>query len=196
MEMPINKNSTLINKRHCLLKLEIFMQLLTDQVNFGLAVEASIIILIFFYLFRPEIIIKRVNPERKIGAINEPSDCYNFLLNISDQTGKDKYCVNARCTQCGVGWRSSVFGKCYEVFFPIFEAGDLSKEVGLIHKKHTACENPENEEEIKDAEAVEVNFPKDATKEEKFLLMCTALTVDYRFYEENPNEVESEAKME
>ncbi len=170
----------------------IFLLQFTDRKCFGHVVGASKIII----KFRPEIVVKRLNPERKVGSIKEPDDCYSFVLNIADESDKDKYCVNASWKQCGVSWRSSTFGKCYEVFFPIFKAGDLSKEVGLIHKKHTACQNPENEVEFKHAEAVEVIFPKDATNEDKFILICTALTIDYRFYEENPNEVESEAKME
>ncbi len=118
-------------------------------------------------------------------------------MNIKDESGKEKYRIDANCHQCGIGWRGSAFGKCYEVFFPIFKMENPSRGMdaadGVIHKKLSACEV---EKQIEDAEAVEVSFPKDATKEDKFLLICAALTIDYRYYEENPNEVESEAKIE
>jgi hypothetical protein len=83
------------------------------------------------------------------------------------------------------------------VTFPIFRHDNHSRGVdaadGFILKKNSACEL---EKEIEDPQTIEVVFPKDANKEDKFLLICTALNVDYRFYEENPNEVESEAKLE
>lgn len=148
-------------------------------------------------IFRPPIKITSKQDGKLIGKIIEPFMCTRFVMQLSNSEGKEKYRIDANSLQCGIGWRGSVFGKCYEIFFPIFRFDnpsiDLESADGYIHKKHTACIE---EEEIEDAEAIEVNFPKDSSDEDKFLLICTGINIDYRFYEQNPHEIVSEAKLE
>ena len=152
-----------------------------------------------YYLTRPDITI--FHKDGTIGVIKEPKSIWNILYKIydgnSDPKSDDyKYRVVASCFQYGVGWRGSIFGKCYETRFPIFhknnDKSDIGFRDGLITKKFSACAKDDN---LKYPEALEIIFPNDATPEDKFLLICVALTIDYRFYEINPNEIQSEAKL-
>ena len=43
-------------------------------------------------------------------------------------------------------------------------------------------------EMIGDADTYDINFPKDATPEEKFTLIMAGLFLDYRYYETNAND--------
>jgi hypothetical protein len=161
--------------------------------NFG-PVAPSITI----YLIRnPDIVLKYVNKEKEFARIIEPFTCYDLEMRILDNAEKEKYRIFAHGNQCGISWRGSVFGRCYEVYFPIFSSNNpsINKEGadGMIHKKHSACIDDDNYES---PEAIEVLFPKSSTPEDKFSLICLALCIDYKYYEENPHEVQSEAKLE
>jgi hypothetical protein len=141
--------------------------------------------------------VKANSPSKIIGTVHEPFSCSHFTLQLKDDKEKDRYRIDASCCQCGIGCRGSIFGKCYQVFFPIFSASnparDLDGSDGLIHKRHSACSK---DDDFVNPEAIEIVFPEKATAEDKFMLICIGLLIDYRYYEENPHEVQSEAKLD
>jgi hypothetical protein len=143
------------------------------------------------------IITSKLPGDKPLAKLIEPFFCTRFVVSLTDPSGNEKFRVDSSSLQCGIGWRGSLFGKCYEVIFPIFRHDNPSVNFeaadGFITKKHSACAI---DEEVENAEDVEVHFPKHATAEDKFLLVCLALNIDYRFYEQNPHEITSEARLE
>jgi hypothetical protein len=100
--------------------------------------------------------------------------------------------------QCGICWRGSVFGQCYDVFFPVFFQDNPSQSIeaadAILHKKRAACKNVNDV--ITDPDTIEIIFHENFTPEDKFSLICVGLCIDFRFYEQNPFEVQSEVGLE
>lgn len=90
----------------------------------------------------------------------------------------------------GICFRNSLLGKCLETFFYVYKSDNDSKlegyKDGLITKKFSACANDDN---LEYPEAMEIIFPDDAKVEDKFLLLCVGVMIDYLFYNTNPNEL-------
>jgi hypothetical protein len=129
--------------------------------------------------------------------INEPIECNRFLQIITDPNKNEIYRMDINYNQCGVGCRGSAFGKCYEVFFPIFKPDNPSRHIdaadAYIHKRHTACKE---EPFIENPEAVEIVFPRSAKSNEKFIILLLGILIDYKFYEDNPLEVTAEPELD
>ena len=130
---------------------------------------------------RPEMSFNKITGEF-IGKLVEPYTCCDPFYNIYDSNNEVRYVITANCCQCGFYCRSSC-GKCCEVHFQIHKPGKQEmteeNEDGSIIRKESDIFM------VSDADNFILNFPKDATPEEKILLIGNVLMIDYRFYEKN-----------
>ena len=70
-----------------------------------------------------------------------------------------------------------------EVIFNIYTFSDRNCHCGAIIKKSATAS-----ELVTSADSYQVNFPRDATPEEKMLLIVMGLMIDYQFFEEKASE--------
>jgi hypothetical protein len=133
-------------------------------------------------LERPSIVIK--NNNYYFGKIIEPFSCCDSIYDIYDSSDKTKWKISGNCCQCGLLFKNTICGKCAEVTFHIFSANDSSLDSsnskGYIKKQCSGIQ-----ELVSDADNFELVFPKDATPEEKMMLIGTVLMIDYRHFEDN-----------
>ena len=136
----------------------------------------------FFCLNRPEMTITLVDNGQSVGKIRNPFTFFDPEFEIYNQNGQLRYFVSASCCQCGLLCANNFFGKMSEVTFPIYN-GKGGGQVGSIVKK-----GAQFQELITDADSYNVNFPSDATPEEKLLLICLGLFIDYIYFEVSPSD--------
>ena len=136
----------------------------------------------FFCLNRPEMTITLVDNGQSVGKIRNPFTFFDPEFEIYNQNGQLRYFVSASCCQCGLLCANNFFGKMSEVIFPIYN-GKGGGQVGSIVKK-----GAQFQELITDADSYNVNFPSDATPEEKLLLICLGLFIDYIYFEVSPSD--------
>jgi hypothetical protein len=121
--------------------------------------------------------------EQVIGKVFEPCTLCDPLFHVLDTNDKVKWKIHADYCQCGVCCRSS-YGRCSEVIFPIYSGEkiefDKSKSDGSVKKVF------KGRELISDASTFHIDFPSNATAEDKFMLIATVLMIDYQYYEEAP----------
>lgn len=122
----------------------------------------------------------------KFGLIQEQCTLYDPHFDIFGLNGEKKYQVHADCCQCGLLCRGGC-GSCSQVLFPIFKSNatsfDQNSSAGMIKKV------PNNllVELLSNADNFEIDFPGDATPEEKLMLIGATLMIDYRYFEESPD---------
>lgn len=120
--------------------------------------------------------------EKVIGKVVEPCTVCDPLFHVYDNNNKLKWQIHADYCQCGVCCRSS-YGRCSEVIFPIYSGDkmefDKSKSDGLVKKVF------KGRDLISDASTFHIDFPSNATAEDKFMLISTILMIDYQYYEES-----------
>jgi len=137
---------------------------------------------------RPEITVTYVEDGKNeyIGKITDPFNCCNIVLDIHDKNGNIKYKVDGSCCQIGMHCKGP-FECCETIDFDIkIPSGDT---VAGLQKKSPGCLKAM----ISNSDNFSVHFPANATKEDKALLMCAVLFLDFRYFEEkqqkqsNPN---------
>ena len=117
-----------------------------------------------------------VGSGRVIGSVHDPFTCCNPYYAVKDENMNVKYRVFGACCQKG-------FFCCSDVFFFIYPGGDSEMKeensIGTITKKWTDF--------IKEtyiyANDFVTEFPKDATADDKLLLIGVTLLIDYTLFE-------------
>ena len=114
-----------------------------------------------------------------VGQVKQPFSCCDPIFTIYDGSGTLRYFIHADCCQCGLVCANNICGKASEVIFNIFKDGSMTQPVGSIIKKMATFT-----EMVTSADSYQVNFPPDATPNDKLLLIICGLMVDYQFFEE------------
>jgi hypothetical protein len=132
-----------------------------------------------YELIRPEMNVtwNANNIERDIGSIKHPCTCLDFVFNIFNSRGDHVYKLNVPYCQRGICCGN--LGRCYEVNIDIFKVAETEEPCGKIIKiaKCSSC--------VTNADTFNVFYPKDATPEEKMLIISATLMIDYTFFEDN-----------
>ena len=116
------------------------------------------------------------NSGRVVGSVHDPFTCCNPFYEVKGENGEVKYRVFGACCQKG-------FYCCSDVFFFIYPGGDSEMKeenaIGTITKKWTDC----IKETYTNANNFVTVFPKDATADDKLLLIGLTLLIDYTLFE-------------
>jgi len=131
---------------------------------------------------RPELTVTYVEDGKNeyIGKIRDPFSCCNIVLDVHDKDSNVKYNVDGSCCQIGMHCKGP-FECCETIDFDIkIPSGDT---VAGIQKKSPGCAKAA----ISNADNFSLNFPSGCTKEDKALLMCAVLFLDFRYFEEKQN---------
>lgn len=130
----------------------------------------------FCCLCRPTLDINLSKDNSYLGRIREPCTCCDIKTEIYDKNLERKYLIIGNCCQYGLCCGSSA-EKIAEIEFRIKKNGQT---VGMM-KKLSATMG----EYISKADSYKISFPVDATAEEKMLLICAGLLIDYQNFEKN-----------
>lgn len=117
------------------------------------------------------------NPQgRTIGTVQYPWNCCNEEFLVLTNAGI-RYKIVGNCCQMGMMCNTSI-GRCMEVLFDIYRIENPDTPCGKIIKvaKCTSC--------VTNADTFNLFYPKDATPEEKMLLISCTLMLDYSFFED------------
>ena len=137
-----------------------------------------------FCLDRPEMLIKYGANNQPLGRIKQPYTCFDPMFSTYDSTGNKRYTIHADCCQCGLLCANNFLGKLSEVTFHIYSNGNMtSPPSGSITKKSATAS-----ELVTSADSYQVNFPRDATPEDKMVLIAAGLMIDYQFFEESASD--------
>jgi hypothetical protein len=134
-----------------------------------------------FCLDRPELTAHRL--DKILGKVEEPYKCCDLIFNVKNSSKEIKWKIVSTCFQgCSDGC-----DQYYMAYYPIYRAdrtdyNNYKQSDGYIKKLFAGVQ-----ELISDADNFEIVFPEAATPEEKFMLICCVLMIDYRFHEINPN---------
>ena len=120
---------------------------------------------------RPELDIKLAENNEYMGKIREPCQCCDIKMDIHDKTNALKYQIIGSCCQFGLCCGSSA-EKMAEIEFNIKSNG---KTVGVMKKLRSSMG-----EYFSKADSYKISFPLDATPEDKILLICAGLLIDYQ----------------
>ena len=131
---------------------------------------------LFKIIKRPEMTLTEVRTGRIVGSVHDPFTCCNPFYLVKDENKNVKYRVYGACCQKG-------FCCCSDVFFYIYPGGDCEMKeenaIGTITKKWTDCVK----ECCTKANNFLTEFPKDATPDDKILLIGITLLIDYTIFE-------------
>jgi len=128
---------------------------------------------------RPEMTVTFVEDGKNeyIGKIRDPWTCCNIVNEIYDKDNNLKYKIEASCLQLGFHFKLPC-DACETIDFDIkTPSGEV---ISTIQKRSPGC----LASAISDADNFSVNFPANASKEDKALIMCCAMFLDYRYFEE------------
>ena len=123
---------------------------------------------------RPELDISLASNNEYLGTIREPCQCCDITTEIYDKTHALKYEIRGDCCQIGLCCGSSV-EKIAEIQFNILRNG---QNVGIMRKLSSSMG-----EYFSKADSYKITFPLDATPEDKMLLICAGLLIDYENFE-------------
>jgi hypothetical protein len=118
----------------------------------------------------------------EVGRVEEPCPCCDPVFNVVSGSGEKRWTITANCCQCSIFCRQSC-GKCCDALFTIHHAN--KKEMteqnadGIVIKKYGGMKDFVN-----DANNFEINFPPDATPQDKLLIIGAVIRIDYTYYEE------------
>ena len=144
-----------------------------------------------FCLDRPEMIINYGSNGQRLGRIKQPFSCCDPIFYTFNSSGTHRYIIHADCCQCGLICANNFCGKLSEVLFNIYKPDNLNIPCGTIRKKSAT-----GSELVTSADSYQVNFPNDASPEDKMVLIAAGLMIDYQFFEESAsNDNTSQAKF-
>ena len=128
---------------------------------------------------RPEITVTWVEEGRNefLGRIREPWDACDIVLDVHDKNGNIKYKIAESCCQLGLCCNCPC-EPCETVNFDINLPSGTK--VSNLTKKTAGCCTAM----ISNADNFAVYFPQNAPREDKALLMCAAIFIDFRYFEE------------
>lgn len=125
-------------------------------------------------LCRPEMKIYLSQNNKYIGYIKEPCTCCDIETEIYSKADELRYTINGNCCQYGLCCGSSA-EKIAEIEFKIKQQGQV---VGAMRKLNASMG-----EYFSKADSYKIAFPLDANPEEKMLLICAGLMIDYQNFE-------------
>jgi hypothetical protein len=135
-----------------------------------------------FYCFnRPEMTVKYVEDgkDEYVGKIRDPWTCCNVVNEIYDKDNNLKFIIEASCLQVGFHCKGPL--ECCETID--FDVKTPSGEViSTLQKRSPGCAKAM----LSEADNFAVHFPANATPEDKALIMCATLFLDFRYFEEKP----------
>jgi len=132
---------------------------------------------------RPEITVTHVSggKDEYIGKVVDPFQLCNLVLNVYSKDHGHKYTVDGSCCQLGI-WCKCPCEPCQEINFDI--KGADGTRLSELKKKSAGCLKAA----MSDADNFSLVFPADATKEDKAVLLAATLFLDFRHFEENPQQ--------
>jgi len=137
-----------------------------------------------YYCFnRPEMTVTYVEDGKSeyIGKIKDPWTCFNIINDIYDKDGNLKYKIEGSCLQIGMHCKGP-FDCCETIDFDIKSpSGEV---ISTLQKRSPGCVKAA----LSDADNFAVHFPANASKEDKALIMCAVIFLDFRYFEEKPNQ--------
>ena len=130
---------------------------------------------------RPTFLVE--TPVELLGKIIETRTACDPILNIVDINNDVIYVIKTSCSNCGYCCRDQCCDnrKCASLEFIICD-GAQENNLGVIRKDHRSGKK------IKpDYDQLEVVFPPEASCQEKIMLMCAALVVEYLYFQNLTN---------
>jgi hypothetical protein len=136
----------------------------------------------YYCLNRPEMTVTYVEDGKSdyIGKIKDPWTCFNIINEIYDKDGNMKYKIDGSCLQIGMHCKGP-FDCCETIDFDIKSPSE--EVISTLQKRSPGCVKAA----LSDADNFALNFPPNASKEDKALLMSSVLFLDFRYFEEKPN---------
>jgi len=128
---------------------------------------------------RPEITVNLVEDGQNVyvGKIRDPWTCCNIINDIYDKDNNLKYKIEGSCCQIGMHCKGP-FACCETIDFDVkTPSGEV---ISTIQKRSPGCLKAL----VSDADNFSINFPPNATPEDKALLMAAVMFLDYRYFEE------------
>ena len=111
-----------------------------------------------------------------LGKIRDPCTCCDLKTEVYDKSNNFKYEIVGDCCQVGLCCGSAA-EKITEIQFNILRNG---QNVGIMRKLTSSMG-----EFFSKADSYKITFPLDATPEDKMLLICAGLLIDYENFEGN-----------
>ena len=138
-------------------------------------------------LARPEVEVTYIEngQKRRLGRILNNFTCcdYSFKIYEGDSTSH-LYRVNASCCQCGIICKCPC-KPCREVDFELYGNNKGKEElIGSIRKVWGGL----IKELFSNASNFTILFPNNSTWEQKALLLCTMMFIDFRYFENSEHE--------
>ena len=119
--------------------------------------------------------------KKKIGRFVEITGC-SIQFMIQNAQGIDKWKIFGKYCQCGFCCKCTPIGECYIADFFIYDARadvESATPVGSIQKVFKGLSDV-----ISNSNALILNFPPNASANEKLVFIAAAMLIDYRFYDE------------
>ena len=133
----------------------------------------------FFCCKRPEMTITFSQGGQILGKIEAPFSCCDPVFLVYDDTGGCKYYISTSCCQCGVACNNSICGLFSTNSYYISNNNSRENSIGTIIRKPSDIGGFDDEV----YRHYKVNFPNEASTNEKLLLINAALMIDYQMYD-------------
>jgi len=136
----------------------------------------------FYCCNRPEILVTYVEDGKAeyLGKIRDPWNCCNIVLDVHGKDGNIKYNIDGSCCQLGMHCKCPC-DSCETIDFDIKLPSGTT--VANLQKKSPGCLKAM----VSVADNFSLQFPNNCTKEDKALLMCAVMFLDFRYFEEKQN---------
>jgi hypothetical protein len=133
---------------------------------------------------RPTFLVE--TPIEMLGKITEIRTVCDPILHITDINNDVIYVVKTKCSDCAYCCRDQCCDnrKCASCYFEIYDGKDdtLQNKIGYIRKDHRSGKK------IKpDYDQLVVVFPPDCICQNKILIMCSALAIEYLYFQNLSN---------
>lgn len=130
----------------------------------------------FCCLCRSTLDVKKVDDDnnKNLGKVREPFTCCDKDAEIYNEQGNLKYKIIGDCCQVGLCCGSSA-EKMAEIEFKITQGNEV---VGMMKKMMATVG-----EYYTKSDSYKISFPPKATPEEKMLIICACLLIDYQNFE-------------
>jgi len=139
---------------------------------------------------RPEMTVTYVEDGKSefVGKMKDLWTCCNIINEIYDKDNNLKFIIDGSCLQIGMHCKGP-FDCCETIDFDIKNpSGEV---VSTLQKRSPGCAKAM----VSDADNFALNFPANATKEDKALLMCAVLFLDFRHFEQKANQQQNGIQM-
>jgi hypothetical protein len=125
---------------------------------------------------RPNIRVMLADDNKYIGRVSEPFTCCDRDAEVYDKNDNLRYRITGDCCQVGFCCGASA-EKMVEIEFKIQQNNQF---VGMMKKMNASLG-----EYFSKADSYKISFPKNATPEEKLLLIIAGLLIDYQNFEKD-----------